>query len=360
MPAAAPETLPARAADGAARHPLGAPPVRDGGPAPLDANDLTTEPDASDEPLPARRRLGMRHLLVAGLIGAVIGAAVPATFQVVDRAVAAAEVEGLRALATDYLTAIAEGRADDATAIVPLDGARAVAAPDAVLASARPTAEIETRQVHIDGDLATVSVEYRAAGRDRTLTLEAERSDAGWRLTTSLAEPVVVYANQPGQEPTVAGTPLVDRRTHLYPGRYTVDEAAGPLFMTSGEPFVVDGDPSSPVEVYTSIMLVPRVQDQAVEIALRSVEACAGTPQCRVPPGAQLTGSANNVWVHRRDESLGFAELSVQMMANDGAAAQYLDLQMRMYYDDAGTPTRWECGLPGSYEVELAPCPTID
>src|SRR5688572_10275426 len=104
-PVAAPR--PAAALD----EPRAAPPGR---PAELDASvPRAKRPKAS---------FGWRQVLIAGLVGAVLGAAVPAAFEASDRSVAAARVDGLRTAALDYLTAIAEGRAELASTVVSLEG----------------------------------------------------------------------------------------------------------------------------------------------------------------------------------------------------------------------------------------------
>lgn len=352
----APSGAPTAAAPaGAATHAVGAPPVpRPPARTALDATDLTAEPEASDDRPRPRARLAWRQLLVAGLVGALLGAAVPASLQALERAAAAAEVETLRALATDYLTAIAEGRAADATALVPLASSTGEIAPDAVLAAARPIGGIEVGAIAVDGETATVAVRHRGVAPGR-LVLEAERAGGTWRLTTSLAEPITVFASQQGDVPTIAGAVLTDRRSYLYPGSYELDEVAGPVFVTAGDGFAVDGDPATPVEVFPITTLLPRLAALANEAGLRAVEACMAAPGCAIAEGTRLTAQAP--YVQSSDARGGTVDLGVQLMASAGMTSEWFELQVRMHVDEHGAPTRWECGRPGEYGGELAPCP---
>ncbi|MBO1770397.1 hypothetical protein [Agrococcus sp. TF02-05] len=324
----------------------------------LGATELTVEsaPVAS-APAP-RPRVVWRHVLAAGLVGALVGAGVPATVQALDRAAAAAEVDGLRSLAEDYLTAIAERRADDATSLVPLvrQADRAVAAPAALLASARPIERQEVRMVHIDGDVGSVEVRYRVAGQDVERSLEAERVDGRWQLLTSLAERASV---QPYDEvsASIGGIDLDGRDLRLYPGTYALDRVEGPVLATGGERFVVDGDPQSPTEIWVQHELVPDLAALASDYAIAAAAACQLDRSCAIPEGA-LLGAQDGVHVQWRMAS-GPIVLGVPLMATTGATSEWLEMQVQLTVDAEGTPVLWECGRPGTFDAALVPCPAL-
>lgn len=320
------------------------------------ATELTVEP-APAAPAPAPRpRIVWRHVLAAALVGAVIGAGVPATVQALDRAAATAEVDGLRSLAEDYLAAIAERRADDATRLVPL-ARPAIAAPAALLASARPIEQQEVRMVHIDGEAGSVEVRYRVAGQEVERSLEAERVDGRWQLLTSLAERASV---QPYDEvsASIAGVGLDGRDVRLYPGTYALDRVEGPVLTTGGERFVVDGDPRSPTEVWVQHELVPDLAALASDYAIAAAAACQLDRSCAIPEGA-LLGAQDGVHVQWRMPS-GPIVLGVPLMATSGATSEWLEMQVQLTVDAEGTPVLWECGRPGTFDAALAPCPALD
>lgn len=324
------------------------------------ATELTAEPEAMGPPPAAPRpRVAWRHVLAAALVGAVVGAGVPATVQAVDRAAAVAQVESLRALAYDYLTAIAERRADDASALVPVtEGPRAPAlAPAAVLASARPIERQEVRLVHVDGDAAAIEVRYRAGGSDVFRTLDAERAEGHWRITTSLAETLNVYSMDDRSLLTIAGSSIESGRVLLYPGVYVPESSAGPVLVSRAESFVIDGDPGTPTEAYSSSELAPPLAELATAQAVASVAECQRGGACPEAEGAVLDG-VDYVHVTFSDLEQGVVDLSVPL-SSASPAAPWLEVHVRLTVDPDGQPLSWLCGRPGHYEADLAPCPTI-
>ncbi len=339
----------------AQRHPGTAPHVQAPPRPASDATDLTAEPEASDDRVAQRPRLVWRHLLVAGLVGALLGAGIPATVQGLERAAAAGEVDAVRALADDYMRAIVEGRAADATAMVPPGSAGDEVAPDAVLAAAAPIEGVKTWQVQVDGDAASVAISFRTGRGSTRILLDAERVDGAWRLVTSLAEPVSVFASQQGDVAMIAGTPLIDRLL-LYPGGYTLDETSGPVLRTAGERFTVDGDPRTAVEIFPTMSLEPALATAAGEMAFRAAVECVAAPDCPLQStdGLDANQGAYVLW---HDGAAGTVQLVVPLTS--GVRGPAVEMQVRMHYDAEGVPTRWECGRPGEYEGALTPCPAL-
>ena len=112
----------------------------------------------------------------------------------------------LQATAMEYLAAIAEGRASDASALVP-PTLRGQLAPDEVLAAARPIRDYSAAVGHLDGATGTVVVEYTDSHRDRVVE--------GGKLGV---EPIIEVLAEAAAESTA----LAVR------GRTTVPERAGP------------------------------------------------------------------------------------------------------------------------------------
>lgn len=320
------------------------------------AHPLAAEPDASvRRSRRPRAAFGWRQLLIACLVGAVLGAAVPAAFDANERSVAAARVEGLRAVAIDYLTAIADGRAELASQVVPLEGRGAVA-PDAVLQAADRIESYEVRLVHVDGDAGSAEVRYRIGGSDVDRTLQAERDGGGWRLMTSLAEPADLAYYDPVSRVQIAGVPLGGGApVLLYPGTYTIDVVSGPIFLTGGDVFVVDGDPRTPTVPYVTAGIVPQVSDYATELALVATATCQTEPGCPVPAGARIE-PAGEVYPMGSGATMESIDLSVPVTATVDGTAQWFEVRVRVVLDDTGAPSRWLCGAPGEYGTDLVPC----
>lgn len=317
-------------------------------------------PAAPPDPGPAgirRRRssFGWRQIVIASLVGAVLGAAVPAAFETAERSAATASVDGLRAVALDYLTAIAEGRAEVASEVVPLEGRGAVA-PDAVLQAADRIDAYEVRLVSVDGDVGTAEVRYRVGGSDVYRTLQAERSGGSWRLMTSLAEVADLAYYDPITRVQIAGVPLGgDAPVLLYPGTYTIDIVSGPIFLTGGDVFVVDGDPLTPTVPYVTAGIVPQISDRATQLALVTIAACQAAPGCPVPPDARLE-PAGEVYPMGMGTTMGSIDLSVPVTATVDGAPEWFEVRVRVVFDESGAPDEWWCGEPGEYGAELQPC----
>lgn len=319
--------------------------------------ELTAEPALEAPPIPSRPRVVWRHVLAAALVGVIAGAAVPAALQAFDRAAAAAEIDGVRSLATDYLTAIAEGRADDATALAP-SAARTPLAPAPVLAAARPIERTEVRLVHLDGDRGSVEVRYRVGGSDTFGSLDVERRDGRWQLATTLVEPVSVYSSDDRSTLTIAGMTVESGRALLYPGVYVPESDAGPVLVSRAESFVVDGDPRSPTETYRMSELAPELSELAAAHALAAVAACQRADACEVPAGETLR-TTDQVHVVFSDLERGRLDLSVPL-SPESPTGTWLDLQVRLSVDADGRPLDWLCGRPGRFDGDLSPCPAID
>jgi hypothetical protein len=309
-------------------------------------------------PLRQRASFGWRQLLIAGLVGAVLGAAVPAAFEASERSATAASVDGLRSTALGYLTAIAEGRAERASEVVPLEG-RGSVAPDAVLQAAERIEAFEVRLVHVDGDAGSAEVRYRVGGSDVYRTLQAEREGSGWRLMTSLAEVADIAYYDPVSRVEIAGVPIGGGApVLLYPGTYTIDVVSGPIFLTGGDVFVVDGDPQTPTVPYITAGIVPQISDYATELALGAITACQAQPGCPVPADARLE-PAGEVYPMGSGSTMESIDLSVPVTASvDRTAPEWFEVRVRVVLDETGAPTQWLCGAPGDYGTDLVPCGT--
>ncbi len=298
---------------------------------------------------------GWRQVVIACVLGAVLGAAVPAAFDAAERSASAARVDSLRTVALDYLTAIADGRAELASETVPLDG-RGVAAPDAVLQAAGRIEAYEVRLVHVDGDVGTAEVRYRVGGSDVYRTLQAEREGVGWRLQTSLAEVVDLAYYEPITRVQIAGVPLGGGApVLLYPGTYTVDIVSGPIFLSGGDVFVVDGDPHTPTVPYVTAGVVPQITDYATELALATVVACQAEPGCAVPADVRIepTGTVFRMGMGTSMESI---DLSVPVAAAVEGGPEWVEVRVRVVLDEAGAPVEWLCGKPGESGTDLVAC----
>lgn len=319
---------------------------------------LTAEPDASGTRRSARGgTLTWRHVLIGAVLGAVVGAAIPGGLQLAERAAASADSDSLRTVATDYLAAIAEGRAADATAMVPMPrSAREV--PDAVLQSADRITEAEVRTLTIDGDVATVVVTYEAGTLEVSRTLNAERMDGAWHLTDSLAEGVGVQMFSASNTATIEGFPLpFTEATHLYPGRYSFDEPTVGTLRAVAEPFIVDGDPGTPTETYYDLQLAPDIAAHAGDIAEAVAAQCLAGPECSLPADVPME-HAGGVWVRSVGESE--LEVSVQLMSGSELQQQWFEARMSIILDDEGQPVEWLCAPIDDFGSPVEPCPEVE
>jgi len=321
-----------------------APPSHDAG----RAHDPTAE---ADDQVVAPR-LPWRQLIVAGLVGVLIGAALPAGVQAAQDAAADAQVQGLRSTAMAYLTAIAEGDAEPATAIVPVAGHMP---PSAVLASAERIDELEVQLVTIDGDRARIDVRFEIGAVGELRELAAERVDEEWRITTSLAEEVIVQSFDGTTGLTVAGVVLAPNRTVLlYPGVYRADVVETPLLRSGGERFEVDGDPDTPSDLFSNPTLTDEFRDAAVDVANARVAACLEQEGCPFEPGAEVPPRAE-LYIMGIDPAGGAIDLMVPL-GYVGSMGQWQELALRANVDEAGALVSWECGQRDTPYRDLSAC----
>lgn len=244
----------------------------------------------------------------------------PAGYQAVQRSAADAQVEQLRAVATEYLQAIADGEAERATELVPIAGS-SEAAPASVLAAAEKIAQPEVDLVRIEGDTCSVQVRFQLDSRESVHLLGAERVDGEWRLTTSLAEipRVELYAGYGG--PQIAGIGLGrPAPLQLYPGAYTLDVVTDATTQIGGDRFVVDGDPATLTLIPTTVQTSPLLVETASEIALAHAEQCRSSGACDWPASASLSADAEPQVGNLA--STGYVELVVPIGATSGSFNQ--------------------------------------
>lgn len=293
-------------------------------------------PDASSpEPvLPAdgrSARTASRRRLIAGAILAalaVIGGSAGAITQAVQRDAEDAATEALTTAAREYLGAIAEGRGDAATALVPVDGPAPLLS-DAALGSAVRIQEIGVDGVELEGDAATVVVEFRAGQRRVELRLDAVRDGGSWRLTTTVAERVPLDSAGLGALPRQLGIQVgSDAPTLLYPGTYRTEPFEHGIADVEAATVVVDGDPSTAQRSDRARWHVPDgVVDDARALALSHAVACQATGACAVPLGALL----------------GLGDQVVTGLGPD--ATVELVVPLRVLQDGTGGPTQVEVGV---------------
>jgi hypothetical protein len=333
------------------------PPAVPAAPPPQDAtraHGASPAHDPTAEPVEAAvaRRMPWRQLIVAGLVGVLVGAAVPAGVQAAQDAAADAQVQGLRSTAMAYLTAIAEGEAGRATAMVPVAGHMP---PDVLLGSAERIHELEVQLVTIDDDRARIDVRFEIGSIGELRELAAERVDGEWRITTSLAEEVVVHSFDGTTGLTVAGVILPPNRTvMLYPGTYRADVVETSLLRSGGERFEVDGDPDTPSDLFSRPTLTDGFRAAAVDVASARVAACLEQQGCpfdsdtAVPPTAEL-------YIMGMDPVGGAIDVMVPL-GYVGSMGQWQELPLRANIDEAGALVSWDCGQPGRPHHDLAAC----
>lgn len=319
----------------------------------------TAEPDAHGGAAHGGRRgINWRHVMVAAVVGMLAGAAIPGGIQVAERAGVSGDQSSLRAVAMDYLAAIADGRASDASAMVAVQPAALV--PDAVLQSARRITEPEVRLVHIDGDAASVEVEYTLGRAQISRTLEADRVDGSWQLSRPLTEAVTFYQYSPIAGARIAGIEIsLNQPLYMYPGIYTVDPMLDDAILASrSEPFSVDGNPGTPSEPFVETTLLPDVAQRAEAIALAVGERCGQAGTCGVAPDATLR-IEQDVWVMEATQQ-SVALIAIVEATTSNSLEMY-QVHMQIERDAADGAGAWLCSPLDAYDlIDLEPCPAVD
>lgn len=328
-----------------------APPARGRQPA---TSDPAVDPTVDrDDIVLTHERRPWRQLVIAALVGVLLGSSVPAVLQQADRTAAVERVDGLRSTAQRYLDAIAGGDAALATAIAPVEGDPA---PAQALRAAEPITAVEVSSVVVDEQAGSVEVRYQVGSARERQTLSAERAAGAWRLTTSLAEPVVVHATDGSTGVLVGGVELPSSRAvMLYPGRYEVDRVSGPMLRTGGEGFEVDGDPASSTELHTSVEPSERLGDAAIAVAASRVESCEAQPACPIGQYTVVAIPPVAPEILRVDPD-GAIDLVVVLGLDAASGGRRQELQLRVITDGADAPLRWECGAIDEPHSDLEPC----
>lgn len=293
------------------------------GAAPRSALDaLVPAPAATPELLPmapavrALSRAALRRVIAAALlVGAVAGIGISSFARSLEVSAAEADSAALAAAAGAYLTAIADGRAVDANALVPAYG-RAELLSDQVLGDAERVSQPEVLDPYVDGDRGWVSVRYLQGYVGVERTLEAVRDASDWRLTTSLAEAV---------EPAwwivdiiaISGE-TVREGALLYPGGYTTDAFDDGTVTLAPTPVWIDGDPATQTALEIEPGVRPAVATRLGELAAAFLEACRSSGACDIGPGA-LTSRVHGVDVAFFD-GVGSVEAVVVVIRHDPPA----------------------------------------
>ncbi|MGC5076769.1 hypothetical protein [Agrococcus sp. DT81.2] len=295
-----------------------------------------------------RSPFGWRHVAVAVLLGGVLGGSAAAGMEVAGRSAVDARESSLQALASEYLQAISDGDADRATRLSPLEVGRELA-PQAVLVAAWRLTPLSVATAHVDGDEGSVDVRYRVGGTEVERTLRATSTAAGWRLETSLAEPPRASAVDATARLELGGVPL--RGLHLYPAVYRLDVVEGPLFVSGGGVFAIDGDPGIATVVEASSELMPSFEQRLAELASVAVDTCRERPDCAIRTSAPFTraGAADILDIFDDGRAI---DVKVPLFARDDAGWEWRDVIVRVRLDSRGLPVEFLCSMPGWQQVQ--------
>ncbi|MFP5251059.1 MAG: hypothetical protein ACLGHD_01670 [Actinomycetes bacterium] len=333
-----------------------------------DASDASDASAAEPQPAPDVDRTGNgagRRRLIAGVILAallVAGGSTAAIVQAVQRQAEAADTAALTELALDYIGAIADGRADDATALVPVEG-DAPLLTDAALAAADRTRRFDVAAVELDGDAATVLVELSGGPGRIERRLAAVRDAGEWHLTTSLAERVVLEQERGvGVLPRLLGVEIGGvGGTLLYPGLYRTEPIDEGLVSIEPSTIRVDGDPATPAETGLPAWRASEgLIDEARRLALAHGVACQAASSCPAPAGA-LLGLGDTAQLQIADDGALELDVPLRALAEGSAAPADLWVGVRATARDGGgidfacTVRQTRVGATATPEAEVPP-----
>lgn len=240
---------------------------------------------------------GWRHLLIVGIVCALIGAAIPLASQSAAQRTASTKTDALREAAQSYLSAVSLGEWDEATSLVPTTGNAAIA-PTEVLDAAERIQNPEVVMVQADGDAGVIQVRYEVPSRPTALAvsrlLEAQYADGAWQLTASLAELPSVANYEGVLVPAVAGVALSRPSSLLlYPGGYTLDPPESPIYELEHTGFVIDGDPGTVTEIAAFPGWSQALLAEAESRAVQHAEACRAAGICDWPQTATIASAGD-------------------------------------------------------------------
>ncbi|RWR24839.1 hypothetical protein D8Y24_04740 [Agrococcus lahaulensis] len=342
-------------ATGAAGEPSAAPhathPERSREPA--SPSDEDEEPWGRPDPQPVRRP--WRLLLAATLVGVLLGAGLVSAVQGMERAAGDGDRARLTEAAMAYLTAIADGRAEEATRLVPPPGLAGAAdlLTDPVLAAAGRITEPQAGFAQIEGDEARIEVGFVLGRTDVSRTLEAVREAGGWRVTTSLAERVQNYAYGPGTSSvSLAGVPAASGELLLYPALYMTDAHDDGFVSTQSVTFSVDGDARTAVEISPMVQVAPGVAERLEPVAMAFGLACQLREGCGIPPGELVPTHQVQPYLEGADATQ--ASVYLARSTDAGGELEWHEVRMRGDFADGADAGDWECGMPslGTGQVE--------
>lgn len=331
--------------------------AHDGAAAAAPAADAAREEEAAARGGEGEERRGGRRRVLVGVaalaaIAVVAGAA--AVTQDLQRRAAEADVAALTEATLAYAGALQAGRAEEATALVPVVGDASLLV-DAVLGAAERIAEAEVVAVEVEGDAARVELAFRSPAGRAERTLEAERRPEGWALVTSLAEPIALDPAQlMGLRPTIAGVEVVAPGRLLYPGTYRTDAVERALWATEPMALAVDGDPRTPVlapEVPIVVGSVPF--SEAFERSRAHFEACQLAGSCPIADGALAEQGSISLLDLGAD---GSVTMQADLLALRSSASGLTELRMgvRAAAAEDGEVV-WECTNPSLRDEQDAP-----
>lgn len=332
--------------------------------APVEPDRASPSPDpATVEHEPSERpRRPWRQLIAAAAVGAILGAAIPGGIQLAERAASTAERDGIAQQVADYLDAIAEGRGDDATAMVPVDDAALLG--DEALSAAAPITDQRVLHVWVDGDEARVEAQYRLGPTSIQRTLRVVRDAGEWRVRTSLAEPLLLPSTGIPR-PTIGGIRLDELQVlRLYPGSYTTEAVDDGLLRTPETTIDVDGREETPTEAFLQATFSAEVEAEAIAAGTAHLEACAAAGECgyeqgdRVEVLRSLSASGDSQLLPGEPTALpvsGFLEVRLDRSDATGVQIEPRQLPIRLFEAEGGGRS-WQCAAASSQEPDWEAC----
>lgn len=321
-------------------------PPEAGGPA-----EASTHEYEAARALPGRRTPAWRRpIVIAASLVALVLVAIGG-FAVAQQNSIETRDRSIRETATNYLTAIADGQADAALALVSHPPASRELLTDDVLkasAAAAPLTEIAVTGFEAGPDSATVAVTYKLGAEPVTthLTLEGD-GHASWKVAGGLSE--LMVTNTAGLK--VNGAQITRTVNPVFPGTYTASPSIDQIAL--------DGAPTvtipAPATTSATIEVTPKLSEagltQSREAAKAKYDGCLASTSSE-PPGCPWRLDTTGVTVEsvrysgKNDPWATFTPtLDLATMTAKGTAHFTLDA--------ATTATQTATGITGELSLTL-------
>lgn len=173
----------------------------------------------------------------------------------------------------------------------------------------------------------------------------------------SLAERAIVQPFESGLPVSIAGVSLTERQVRLYPARTSSTSSRVRSSSSAGSGSRSTAIRRTPTEIHVERRLAEPLAELAAELAIAAAAECQAEGSCPIADGA-LLGTPESAYV-RSIEPDGTIQFDVPLVATAGTTSSWFEVSMRLTVDDEGRPVAWECGVPGTAEGMLAPCPSV-